>query len=268
MSSYGLRIENPSGTLVVDADGSGHTYRGRATMSVSQSKSLDGFGRVTTINPWQFTWTAASSSALPLFAVGVESNKVFSIVDAVQSGANWTISVFGLNLVNCESGSLSTSATPTVYVFEPGTASGSYGLRLFDASGNVTYDLANPPLMIREGLAFPARTGAKYGAGTATGDWTTYKGGDSQSRATALSNYAVFGTCDGQTETYVISTGEEDILFQFGWCLDSGVLNRVRHFIFDNRPVVVAGGDTDTRISRYMELYACTALLLDASLLP
>lgn len=261
MSTWGCRIENPSGVLVFDADAAGHTYRGLATRITSQTKDL------TLLYPWVFEYTAPTS-AVPIFTVEVDGSSIICPQGwSRYSGNTWRFEVFSVGWTGSDAQSTLTHVEPVVHVFAPGPQSSSYGLRLYDASGNVTYDLERSPLYPREMLNFPQRSGIKNGALPPTGDWNTYQQGDSVARSSAFSKIGVFGGCAGILSTDILSLGEPDITYYFGWNLGSGTLRRARFWASDNRPFGGSSDPNDPDIYRDLNLQPCTAVLFDASIL-
>ena len=261
MSAWGSRIENPSGVLVFDADAAGHTYRGTATRITTQSKDL------LQLYPWVFEYTAPTS-AMPIFTVEVTSSAIICPGRWYRTTGNtWRFEVFSVSPSGSDVQSTLTNVEPVVHVFASGLQSGTYGTRLYDAGVNITYDLSRSPLFPREALSFPARSGIKDGALAPTGDWATYQEGDSVARSSAFSKIGLFGGCAGVLTTDILSLGEPDITYYFGWCLGSGTLRRARFWASDNRPFGGSADPNDPDIYRELNLQPCTALLFDASIL-
>jgi len=261
MSVWGLRIENPSGSIVFDADAAGHTYRGTATRVVSASKDL------TALYPWVFEYTAPTS-AVPVFTYELSTSAIVCPQAWYRTTGNtWRCEVFCVAWAGSDEQSTITNVEPVVHVFAPGPQSGGWGMRLYTAAGDVTYDLERSPLFPREVISFPARSGVKDGALPPTGDWNTYQSGDSAARSSSFSKIGVFGGCAGILSTDILSLGEPDITYYYGWYLDTGVLKRVRFWALDNRPFGGSADPNDPDIYRELRLQECRAVLFDASIL-
>jgi hypothetical protein len=261
MSDWGGRIENPSGVLVFDSDAAGHTYRGTATRVVSQSSDIY------QLFPWVFEYTAPTS-AVPIFVVEVGTGSIVCPQGWYRtSGNTWRCEIFSVGWTGSDAQSTLTHVEPVVHVFASGSQPGTWGARLYDSSGNVTYDLERSPLFPREVLNFPQRSGVKNGALAGTGDWNTYQQGDSVARSSAFSKIGVFGGCAGILSTDILSLGEPDITYYYGWNLGSGTLRRARFWAMDNRPFGGSADQNDPDIYRDLNLQPCTAVLIDASIL-
>lgn len=258
--SYGLRIVNPAGEIVLDADASGHTYVGNATVTGAQTKFLS------QLSPWHLEWVAPDTSVVPMFALRADSASVVAGGGAYRTGSVWTIIVHCVALAGCAGYATLANYTPTVYVFAPGAHADSHGLRLFNSAGGISYDLARPPLGVREVVTFPARAGYLSTAGVPSGDWAAYADGDAVAVTSGLTAAAIVGASTGYRLAQWVDTGEPDIEWGYGWTLSAGQLRRVRFWRSDGRPYASLD-DYPAQTDQELHLPACTAYLADPTYL-
>lgn len=225
--SFGLRIENPSGQIVLDADAAGYTYRGQASKVVNASQSAPPWGQLL---PWRFQWSAPDALFHPIVAVEVPTTALVWVQGYSGSGSTWTFDVHSArDNVNGTSGGMVGShilVQPTVHVFYPGAqAGGSYGLRLMNGSGQVTYDLSRTPVAPRELMAFPARSWTSSYLGQ-SGDIAAVSG-DSQPIVSPTSPLLVLGAgAGGEAAMRETVNAEDEGRWSHGWIRSGNFLVR------------------------------------------
>ena len=144
MSSFGLRVHNPSQELCVASDSITPAYLGKATFvsttqpGTSLISSLSGFST--------YTFTYAGSFLVPIVPLptcagaGVTGCSAI-IASCTNVGSAWTITVHN------STGSLNTVgfdvevAPSAVYCFGQPVSSSGFGLNIYDASANLVADL-------------------------------------------------------------------------------------------------------------------------------
>lgn len=269
--SYGIRVINPTGELVIDS--AAQHYRYHSSPSPVSGGSISGGVHT----PHRFTVTLPTAGMIPMVFVRPEVGKAFAVYSIVPgSGSTVDIYVLGVNIrVGSPSDSQrnATQATPTIYVFCPMSASSeTYGMRLFTPTGAVSFDTGFRPLSLRRVV--------NYGTTTAFLDTslsTPYTGqagygpfvnGDQQT-FTALTTPAVFGNTNGYGECEFTSAAERADWWHHGWTLTSGgALQRFRIWGGTDKPLSdldaeLAAGTLDLTID--MTLNPATALLIDAA---
>lgn len=162
--SYGLKIQNPTGGLVIDSAGFGMNYIGTATYYADvpyprQSVSLNldnAYSLSTATNVKEYRITSTSTALIPFIAIGTGTCE---LVDVSKIDENtWSISAYSNHdlEVFCFA---KTSIVPT-----------NYGMALYDTSGNLSYNFcnANAPLFFTSIGEFPDDTIAGSPVSTAT----------------------------------------------------------------------------------------------------
>jgi hypothetical protein len=151
--AYGLKIQNPSGGLVIDSEGFGMNYIGTASYfgttpysqpGISQA-AIEAYTYGAPINISEYRITSTASQLLPLLTIS--ASYVCALVSVQKINSNtWSIKAYssaaGLQIY-CFA---KTSVTPT-----------NYGLALYDSGGNVSYNFSNAgsPLFFKSIASFP-----------------------------------------------------------------------------------------------------------------
>lgn len=149
MASPIFRVNNPGGALVVNRDGLGLNFLGRATyVSTTQATGSAGTlaGRENGYSTFTFT-----SSALIVPVVELKSGCVVRMLTCLRSGSTWTIKVYCGNST-LDSFGFATQEACEVYIFGRFTSAGGIGMKLRDNSGVLTHvftDSDGPPLWVR-----------------------------------------------------------------------------------------------------------------------
>lgn len=231
--THGIRITNPSNELVFDVGGSGHTYRGTATLQAAQSWQTN------QLYPYEFRWTAPNNTATPVIGLPVNETSVVYLdyITRLSSGsATWQIFVFSVTNATRLSASGPTGVQPVVHVWYPGANTVPYGVRLYAPNGTtVTYDLATGPLFIKEYAVFPQRAYENFEGTSPSGDVLAWDG-DSQPFSSGLTNPVVVGSTGGFAQTYTYSSGEPDLNFVYGWRRSGSTMRRERLVWLDDQP--------------------------------
>lgn len=160
--SYGLRITNPSGELVISSDAKLLSYLGKATRT-STAQATSSLGGSST---YTFTYAGLIVPALKLSTT--QRGTVFSMS---QAGSTWTIKVsWWTTTAPLDANGFrtqNTNAEVFVYGF-PLTRAADYGMLLFDSGGNLAADLTRRPLIVKERRSFSAGVNSVALAGAAT----------------------------------------------------------------------------------------------------
>lgn len=165
--TFGLKIVNPSGEVVLSSDTYFPVYLGRATLvsttqptAVGSSSTGTGTGGSSTLT---FTY---AGQIVPV--LGLPAGRNGMILGCSRSGSTWTIRVShsdGASITDITSPAFQmlVQSTPTVYVFGfPTSIGGTFGGAIWDAAGNLIGDLTRQPLFVRQRLLLAS------GASTAT----------------------------------------------------------------------------------------------------
>jgi hypothetical protein len=170
--SWGLTITNPGGELVVDSDAKGMHYVGQATYSANVVWTNNTF--VHNRYHRRYSVTLANSAALPVVAIRPTTDRWLSVQKVFRSApgsATWYIDCYSADasMTGSSIADMTVTATAEVHVFSTHPGAGTdYGLCLYDAAGNMTWDFGARPLFIRQVLAFPLQTvSATYRPGDA-----------------------------------------------------------------------------------------------------
>ena len=256
--TWGLRISNPGGDLVLDADVPTYRYLSRPSPSVAGSKS----GGV--VNPYQYTVSTGSDSLPPIVVVRPASDRVMAFAGVTSlGGGSWRVNVFGLSTSSAMvSLANAVVATPDVYIFVPTIAASSdtYGLRLWTASGVVSFDAAYKPLWLRGTVSYGAASGLYFVSGGHT-DATSW-----DSDAQSISGYSALGVCgnpQGASQSTADVSGEPADKWLYGWRLNGSNLERRRFWAGTDRPAHTFDNTFD---EADWERKATTAVLLELSI--
>ena len=149
--SYGLRIVNPTGELVVDSEARGLIAVHKATfVSLVQENgaSVDGAtpGRLAGYS----TYTSNHSGPI-LLAVDLPAGKNVGLIDVGGSAGAWTITAYCADTPDPASGLSEWDLTQyalDIWVFGfPASVASTWGLALFNSSGSLTYDFSRNGVM-------------------------------------------------------------------------------------------------------------------------
>lgn len=158
--TYGIRITNPIGELVLSSDTYFPVYLGMATF-VSTTQAVGTGSASTGTGTGGFSTLTFNYAGQIVPVLGLPPGFRGAINQVTLSGSTWTIKVsytdgsqnsdlsspaFGMHI----------QAAPTVYVFGfPTALGGTYGLAIYNASGVLVGDLTRQPLVIRQRVALP-----------------------------------------------------------------------------------------------------------------
>lgn len=145
---YGIQCLNDSGELTLSSDAYLFGYLGKATFVSSTSWSGDSISSQAGYSVWTFTSAGPIVCAVGLKASGQTGAVILNIS---QSGSTWTINVVDLATTTSGPSGGDTvyydQRTDTdIYVFGIPSSLPSYGLALYNASGNLVADLSRIPL--------------------------------------------------------------------------------------------------------------------------
>ena len=256
MSTYGLQIVNPSGTLVLSSDAFGLYYAGKATYvadvvqgDMNQSTNgSSGYGAGNFYISYK-TYTFSSSAACA-FAVAVDSSTVTAIVQIVFASGVYTITVAKSSGAAGSHGFKTQNAAEVYAFIRAGSVSGAYGLALYDSAGTLAWDLTRLPLFMREAVNFSAGTTTSVAY---TGTYT---------------KMGVFGPIMSHVDTQVLisaptGTYNVDGIFA-GFQVSGSNLKRVSDKYRDGPTVVVGAGNvpvtSDSRAPTIAYLFEATGL--------
>lgn len=231
MSGHKLRITNPSGVLVLDAQALQYGYMGQPSL-VSAGYISGGVHQ-----PHVYQITLNGGYEPPIVVIVPQSNIATMVYDvALVSGSTWRIEVFCVNLIGHSEDMRNTpQATPQIFVFGPMLNSGAgWKLRLRNSVGRVTFDTGFRPLWLRGAVGFPARSGNKY----AGASWTNpaYFNGDAGLLPAGVSVPGVIGHCRGTAEAMISEAGEPTDVWHYGWSRSGSSLLRYRFWGGTSRP--------------------------------
>lgn len=233
MAAFGLKIDNSAGELVVDSDLLGMHFVGKA----SYVGLVDGVTGSSTGNErykGRYQITLASANLFPVAGFKLVAGRLQSLerVRRASSGsATWYFDLYSIDAttpapitsVMTTTGFDSHLATD-VYVFTQWSGSGDpFGLRLYNAVGDVSWDFGLKPFMLKEVLELPLRT-----------DRTTYLTGDLNSFASGVTTPMIIGPAHGR---HFPSAGAgqslQERMYLYG--LESGQIRRQRATISNER---------------------------------
>ncbi|XHS78490.1 hypothetical protein ACFJGW_00535 [Burkholderiaceae bacterium UC74_6] len=215
--TIGLRLKNPSGELVLDADVPGFRYLSRPSPSVNGSIATSG-GTPSQLLPYQYVVNTGSDSIPPLAICRPATDRLMRVRDVVAlGGGNWRIEVFG-----CAVSSLAVM-TPDIYVFCTMASSGqTWSQRLWDSNGVVTFDMGQKPMWLRGKTSFPAASGEfQLGIGWSSGSDAGFNA-DNAAPPSGISIPGVIGTPVGSADALSDGDAEPTSYYQYAWCRTSG----------------------------------------------
>jgi hypothetical protein len=160
--TFGLQIVNPSGELVFSSDAKGQHCIGKAVLQgavVQPTGSPTGGhpGRVTGYSVYRISHSGAIAVALDL-----PLNKRVGLIDVVEvSSGTWDITVHCGDTPDANDFDTIEYAVDVWAFGFFDTPSGDYGLRIWDESGNLAWDLARAnPLFARGFVDLSLNTGS------------------------------------------------------------------------------------------------------------
>lgn len=168
--TYGLQIENPSGSIVLTTEGYGLNYVGKATyQSVTQAS-----GSATTAPPGRtggkVVYRITGCPDFPVVFHTIAASYKVGLLNIVTVGGG----TYDLEF-HCETGTYDTWNFGTqanaieVFVFSRKTSlAGSYGMALYDSAGALAYDLSDRPLFPVEMKSFASVSASAVTIGTYT----------------------------------------------------------------------------------------------------
>lgn len=231
--SYGFRVENPSGTLVVDDNSIGFNYLGRPTLVALGSRAPDG------LYPSVFEVVMPDAAAVPLVAIGVAVDRVSYLAGIAKSdtdptGRTWFIYAVAVNYF--DAGSVPVSVVPDLYVFAPAYSVGaSWGLQIFRANGAIAWDFSMRQFWIKQAIQYGSYAGSRNYTGW-SGDATHWLG-DSQLWDTAgIVSPAIVGAPNGYWQIIQDTTGEILSNGTYGWRLEGSTLARRQVWTGSDKP--------------------------------
>lgn len=151
--SYGFQVENPSGGLVLSADGFGMNYIGKASFvqyedapDLNGLYGLDGtytqFARYRIYSPSPLVFPFLELSSANVCGV-CRTQQVY--VQANPSNSYWDFVVFNQNSSNV-------FQPLNIYCFGRPTTASSWGMNLFNSNGVLAWDVGNQRLLMFKGL--------------------------------------------------------------------------------------------------------------------
>jgi len=161
MSNYGLEIRNPTGQLVLSSAARGLYCLGKASQYfINQSSGTSGTftGKDSGVTKYRFTTPGPI-----IVAIDLPDGHYVGAIDLVEiSTGVWEITLVHGTSLDSE-GFITTQSYVDVWVYGvvPGsTPLGSYGLAIYNAAGDLTWDLTQPnPLFIQKVLTAAAGVG-------------------------------------------------------------------------------------------------------------
>lgn len=158
--THGLRVENPSGTLVLSADTPSWQYHGKATLVTTTPYTASGGDRLRGFHTYEFTLPHPDD--IPLVAVSPAPGYTagnWVAYRKLPTASTWRFDCMG-TLPTLNGQAIQTGMAPAeVFVFRPTRASlgSSHGMLMYDQSGRITFDSAARNLWVRQRVDFPAR---------------------------------------------------------------------------------------------------------------
>ena len=244
--TYGLRIENPSGVLVLDSQSKNYRYeRTFTTGDRVQTGYVDKFlyndmgGNIYyigTVFPYKYR-VSVPTGVVPIPAVLIQSGQLVDIEYClrVATGATdtWEISIYGINSTT-ETRELDTIAVsaPIAGFFTPYSNSDlqvNYGLNLYNSSGNLSWTSNRRPLWLRERVSFSLAS-AYYSPPVWSPNSNLWTNGQSVGMSSSFSFPATISSTLGYWKIISGANQEDSAEGLFGWTLGTGVLTR-RPFI-------------------------------------
>lgn len=220
--AHGLLIKNPSGDIVVDSDARGMHYVGQATFSSNVVLTNNSFVRNRYLR--RYSITLADAATLPVVAIKPTTDRWLSVQKVFRSAsgsATWYVDCYSADstMLAANIADMSSTASAEVHVFSTYSGSGdTHGLRLFNASGAVTWDFGAKPLFVRQVIDYPLRTVA-----------SSYRPGDSMALLSGMTMPLVINACaHGKDNVAIGAVGtheDSEYVFQLD---GSGNLQRVR----------------------------------------
>jgi len=147
--SYGLQAENPSGGLVMSADGMGMVYLGKASFVQNEAAPDFAFYFGTNVQFKRYRITTTAAIVLPFLAL---SANICGVAKVEPNATYWDFVVFNQNTSNvCQ--------PLDIYCFVPPSSAPAWGLALYRADGTLSHALGGSRPLMFSGLAdFPAST--------------------------------------------------------------------------------------------------------------
>lgn len=261
--SFGVRAQNPSGVLVLDSNATHHRFHSKPAVYAA-GYYLDGpTGSVSYgMQPTKFRVTTGSSP--PVVFIRPEAGKVSALEYVTHlAGGEWEIGVHCVSIAAGWSEDMRSVAiaAPQIYVFAPMQASSeTHGLRLFNGSGETTFDSGFRPLWIRQGLSFPLISGG-YNSGSGTWASAPLFNGDSLPVADP-GTVLVAGSTHGFASATIAHSGEPADNWRYGWTVTGSSLVRHRFWYGSDRSYHTLELSTD---DIQFDLAACTVAIARSS---
>jgi hypothetical protein len=270
--SYGLRITNPSNTLVFSSDV--FTYSFHSKPAVHQAGGLNYqylSGRYYFYENKPFLFRVSlPAGRIPIVAVKAKANTIVEItqVSEISSGL-WEVAV---KSTVTTTGSAHTPGedyylanfqveAPEVYIFAPPSApSADYGGRIYDANGVLRCDFDRKLLWFRQTLGFWQEiTGAaQYSAGPLVT-------AQSAARDTSISQPLILGYPNAGMQATNPDSGETGWIWSYGWRLTGSNLTRERYWSYNDKPSMTHYTPNLFEISG--TLFPTTAFVIEGSYL-
>lgn len=146
--TYGLKITNPSGELVISSDAKGLTCIGRATL---QGSVIQASGGPTSVSPGRIggssTYRILHSGPV-IWAVDLPLNRYVGIIGTSQPFAGaWDVACHCGDSLDAFGFSTNQYAVDVwAFGFVP-TLMDSYGMAIYDSAGTLSHDLSRPNLL-------------------------------------------------------------------------------------------------------------------------
>ena len=236
--SYGLRIENPSGQLVLTSDSPMFRYFGQATMVGVNTYP----GRNYRPTQYEFNISVPSEDTKLIAFIRLSTSLVLLPNYYYRAGTQWRFFLASV----LASDEMVDQAPPGIDIFtmQPGGASNSgFGLEMFDASGVRTMAMHDKPLMF-------SATSSHYGTSS-----TSDIGDEYAAFSRSLSQPSMLWTdVGGHRSTGNGTTGRE---WEYGWRLSpsGGGIDRKRVLVYTD-PEAAAVYDENVK-------YAMTNFYID-----
>lgn len=143
--SYGFQVENPSGGLVLSADGFGMNYIGKASFVQNEdAPELNGLYAGGTYTQFK-RYRINSSSPLVFPFLELSSANVCGVAKVEQGAGYWDFVIFNQNSSNvCQA--------INIYCFGRPTTRSSWGMNLFNADGTLAWDIGSQRLLMFQGV--------------------------------------------------------------------------------------------------------------------
>ena len=155
--SYGLRITNPSGELVLSSDAKGLYCIGKATLQGSVVQASGSFPSSYPGRQWGYSVYRISHAGPIIPAVELVLNKRVSILSVVESSSGvWDVTAYCGDTADADGFDTVQYAVDVWAYGLPLSAPSGYGMAIFNASGGCAYDLTRAnPLFPRAYVVFP-----------------------------------------------------------------------------------------------------------------